>query len=170
MKDDFDVSLLKKTKSKKINSKAKGGRFERKVAEMLNKKFETSEFCRTPGSGAFATTHKLPDHLKLYGDLITPKEFKFVIECKSGYNKESIYSVLDTNSILCKMIAQAERDSKKISKYFLLIVGQDRREPVVITDYKFPISCNHATLNINGVSYYMLSLKDLLEQHNCYFI
>ena len=75
MQDNYDISALKK--KKKVNSRAKGSAFERTIAKQLNEKFETSEFSRTPGSGAFATTHSLPDHLKLYGDLITPQNFRF---------------------------------------------------------------------------------------------
>ena len=73
---------------KRINSRRKGNAFERKISTLLNERFETNEFCRSPGSGAFATTHKLPQHIKVHGDLITPEKFKFVIECKSGYTSD----------------------------------------------------------------------------------
>ena len=53
---------------------------------------------RSPGSGAFSTTHKLPDHLKFSGDLITPKNFRFIIECKKGYNKENLGSIFNLKS------------------------------------------------------------------------
>ena len=48
MKDILDLEKLKK--KKRVNRKAKGGAFERLIANMLNEKFETKEFCRTPGS------------------------------------------------------------------------------------------------------------------------
>ena len=56
MKDIVNIEKLKK--KKRVNSKAKGGAFERQVANMLNEQFDTKEFCRTPGSGAFATVHR----------------------------------------------------------------------------------------------------------------
>ena len=69
-------------KKRPVNSRRKGSNFERAIAKKLNGRFETEEFCRTPGSGAFGTTHKnLPDHLKIHGDLITPERFLYVIEC-----------------------------------------------------------------------------------------
>ena len=132
MKDDFDVTPLKS--KKKINSRAKGNRFENKVAKTLNDRFDTKEFCRTPGSGAFATTHSLPEYLKVYGDLITPEKFKFIIECKKGYDGEQVSDLLNPKSSISKMIAQAHRDSKKSSRKFLLIIGQNRQEPVAITN------------------------------------
>ncbi len=91
MEDNYDISPLKKKKRK--NSRAKGSTFERSIAKTLNDRFNTSEFSRSPGSGAFATTHTLPDHLKIYGDLITPQNFKYCIECKKGYNNQNLYSL-----------------------------------------------------------------------------
>jgi hypothetical protein len=132
MKDDFDVTPLKK--KKKVNSRAKGNRFENKIAKILNERFNTKEFCRTPGSGAFATTHTLPEYLKVYGDLITPEKFKYVIECKKGYDGEQVSDLLNPKSTISNMIDQAHRDSKKSSKKFLLIIGQNRQEPVAITN------------------------------------
>lgn len=174
MKDDFDLSKLKRKKSTRINSKAKGGRFERKVADMFNQRFNTKEFCRTPGSGAFATTHSLPDYMQIYGDLITPRDFKFIIECKSGYNKEGVSSLLNINSNLSKMIAQALRDSEKCLKRFLLILGQDRQDPIVITN-EDPMNLIYnepawALLNYNGRNLYILKLSDLLIFPNTFFL
>ncbi len=108
MKDDFDLSNLRK-KPKRKNSRAKGAAFENKVAKILNNRFNTSEFSRTPGSGAFATTHKLPDHLKLHGDLITPKNFKFIIECKKGKTRQVLTLFLTYNVKTWNGSARRER-------------------------------------------------------------
>jgi len=91
MKDNYDISALKK--KKKVNSRAKGSSFERQVAKILNDRLGTTEFSRTPGSGAFATTHSLPDHLKLYGDLITPQNFKKLLKFKKGNNNQNLFSL-----------------------------------------------------------------------------
>ena len=127
MKDNFDLKELILTKKKKKNSRAKGNGFERKLCEILNDCFETKDFMRSPGSGAFATTHKLPDHLQIHGDLITPDRFKFTIECKFGYNKENIGYFFSDKSDLSSFIVQAERDSKKATKDFLLVFKQNNR-------------------------------------------
>ena len=94
MIDDYDLTNLKTDKKKRTNSKAKGSRFERKIASILNDRLNTKEFSRTPGSGAFATTHNLPDYLKIYGDLIAPSKFKYCIECKKGYKNIKINHIL----------------------------------------------------------------------------
>lgn len=172
MKDKFDVTALKKPKKKKkINSRAKGNRFENKVAKLLNERFQTEDFCRTPGSGAFATTHKLPKHLQLYGDLITPLKFKFIIECKSGYNEERICDLLNPNSNISNMIATAFRDSKKSCKNFLFIIGQDRRKPSVITnDFHLEVGGDYFRGKIKGEAVIMYSLEDLLNANDSYFL
>lgn len=174
MKDDFDLSKLKKQKNKRINSKAKGGRFERKISAILNDRFKTTDFCRTPGSGAFATTHTLPEHLKIYGDLITPKDFKFIIECKSGYNKEGICNLFNPYSIFSEMIAQAERDSEKCFKKFLLIIGQDRKDAIVVTNENVELIGTsfdyYSFFKIKNNKYYLVKLSDLLSLPDRFFL
>lgn len=129
--DNYDISKLKKKKRK--NSRAKGSTFERDIAKILNEKLETTEFARSPGSGAFATTHTLPDHLKIHGDLITPKQFRFCIECKKGYNKENLYSLFNHSSQFWKFIEQSERDAEKSGKDPLVIFKQDRQPTLAVT-------------------------------------
>jgi len=132
MQDDYDLSKLNQ-KDKRVNSRNKGNTFERKIAKMLNERFGVKEFNRSPGSGAYATTHNLPEHLKIHGDLITPKDFKFCIECKKGYNKENIYSLLDYSSDFWGFIEQCEKDSEKSYKVPLVLYQQDRRAILAIT-------------------------------------
>ena len=137
MKDNYDILPLKK--KKKVNSRNKGNAFERSIAKLLNEKFSTDEFNRSPGSGAFATTHKLPEHLKIFGDLITPKDFKYTIECKKGYNKENIYSLLNDSSKVWEFIHQSEKDAAACGKLALLLYKQDRQKTLAIAkDGFFP--------------------------------
>ena len=168
MKDEFDITPLKK--KKKVNSRAKGNRFENKIAKMLNERFKTKEFCRSPGSGAFATTHTLPEYLKIYGDLITPERFKYVIEIKKGYNEERVSELLNPKSQIFNMIAQAHRDSKKSSRKFLLIIGQDRRDPMAITNQLgLPVSGSKISGTFDDVDVEMFRLDDFLQIADAYF-
>ena len=130
MDDIFDISKLKK--KKKVNSRTKGSSFERQICKSFNSRFNTKEFCRSPGSGAFATTHSLPKHLKIYGDLITPINFKYCIECKKGYNKENLYSLYNYRSSFWKFIDQCEKDSEKCGKVPMVIFKQDRQPILTI--------------------------------------
>jgi len=67
-----------------INSIAKGKDFERKVAQLLTKRFGV-KFARTPRSGAFGTTSKINAYK---GDIFTTskrwnEKYNATIECKS---------------------------------------------------------------------------------------
>jgi len=128
MEDDVNLSDLSKLKKKKrVNSRTKGNTFERKVAGILNEHYKTEEFCRTPGSGAFATTHKLPEHMRVSGDLITPKSFPYVIECKKGY-KFLISDLFKNTSDFLSIIEKVDKEAKQNNKDYLLIFQQDRQE------------------------------------------
>jgi hypothetical protein len=130
MEDNYDISKLKP--KKRVNSRAKGNTFERKVCRILNHRFDTTEFSRSPGSGAFATTHTLPEHLKIYGDLITPENFKYCIECKKGYNKENLYSIYNHSSEFWGFLNQCEKDSEKCCRIPMVIFKQDRHPILAI--------------------------------------
>jgi len=161
MKDDYDITNLKE-KNKRINSRNKGNTFERKIAKLLNEHFNIKEFNRSPGSGAYATTHNLPEHLKIYGDLITPNNFRFCIECKKGYNKENIYSLLDNSSDFWGFIEQCEKDSENSYKLPLILYQQDRRDILAITQADvFPTDINKIKI-YKEKEYEIFKLKDLL--------
>tara|TARA_R110002020_G_scaffold379488_3_gene590736 strand:+ start:8791 stop:9306 length:516 start_codon:yes stop_codon:yes gene_type:complete len=170
MQDNYDFSKLKKEK-KKVNSRAKGQTFERQIAKTLNQVFNTDEFSRSPGSGAFATTHKLPKHLTIYGDLITPINFKYCIECKKGYNKEDIYSLLYNSSTFHKFIEQCEKDSIQCNKVPLVIYKQDRKPTLAITTSDmFSDIHNSITFKREGKQYSMYYLDDVLkDNYTCWF-
>jgi hypothetical protein len=124
-------------RKKKVNGKLKGNRYENSIAKKLNKVFDTTEFCRTPGSGAFATTHTLPQHIKVAGDLITPINFRFIIECKNGYKIE-IDHLVNKKSAIWDFIRQAKRDGESINKDWLLIYKKDRRKGIAISNVSYP--------------------------------
>ena len=77
-------------KKKKVNGKQKGNRTELHLCKMLTKHFE-EEFSRALGSGARTSqVAHLPEHAKktLTGDICVPEGFKWVIECKGGYEDD----------------------------------------------------------------------------------
>ena len=169
MNDDYDISSLKK--KKKVNSRSKGSTFERSIAKVFNEKFNTSEFSRTPGSGAFATTHSLPDHLKIYGDLITPQKFRFCIECKKGYNNINHYSLLDYSSKLWEFIEQCQKDSDKCNKSPMVIFKQDRQKTLAIVDSNsIPNNIyNYIKIEKDNKEYIIYYFDDLIKEGNYYW-
>jgi hypothetical protein len=170
MLDNYNLKNLMADKKKKLNSRSKGNTFERKICAIFNEFFETQEFIRSPGSGAFSTTHRLPEHLRFSGDLITPKIFKFTIECKKGYNKENIGSIFNPRSNIISFIDQAEKDSDKINKNFLLIFQQDRKNVLCLFNENNSIALSamgekkdHIFIRILNKSYIICRLEDLLD-------
>jgi len=150
MEDNYDLKNMR-TKPKRKNSRAKGHAFERDIAKLLNDRFNTTEFSRTPGSGAFATTHTLPAHLKIYGDLITPYKFKYCIECKKGYNNINLYSLYNNSSDVWDFLRQCEKDSIKCQRVPMMILKQDRKPALAfIPQYEAE---NEAKIKICGLSY-----------------
>ncbi len=172
MEDSYNFEKLRK-KPKRKNSKAKGSAFERKVAKILNEHFETTDFQRSPGSGAYATTHTLPDHLKIHGDLITPKNFIYSIECKKGYNDLDLYSLLNPNSKIYEFIKQAEKDADQAKKEAIVLMAQDRRDIIALIKEDSHIS-NQLNLNKKRIihilnNYILVSFKDVLSIDNSLF-
>ena len=145
--------------TKRKNSKAKGNRYENQVAKRLNKMFETDEFQRTPGSGAFATTHKLPEHLQVAGDLITPINFRFIIECKHGYSVD-FHDSFKAKSTIISFIIQAEKEVKsKPNKDFLILYKKDYKDEIVIVNKSYNIT---PELCLNG-KYFIYLSKDFFK-------
>lgn len=165
MKDNYDISALKK--KKKVNSRAKGSTFERQIAKILNDRLNTTEFSRTPGSGAFATTHSLPDHLKIYGDLITPQNFKYCLECKKGYNNQNLYSLYNHSSDFWKFIEQCQKDSEKCGKIPMVIFKQDRQPTLaIIPSHVVVESNNYIEIHKEGQYYRVYMFDDLLREED----
>ena len=166
MEDSYNLEKMRK-KPKRKNSKAKGSAFERKVAKILNEHFETTDFQRSPGSGAYATTHNLPDHLKIHGDLITPQNFIYSIECKKGYNNLDMYSLLDPKSKIYEFIKQAEKDADQAKKEAIVLMAQDRRDIIALIKEDSHIS-NQLNINKKRIihilnNYILVSFKDVLS-------
>lgn len=165
MEDNYDISALKK--KKKVNSRAKGSTFERQIAKILNDRLGTTEFSRTPGSGAFATTHSLPDHLKIYGDLITPQNFKYCLECKKGYNNQNLYSLYNHSSEFWKFIEQCQKDSEKCGKTPMVIFKQDRQPTLaIIPSHVVVESNNYIEIHKEGQYYRVYMFDDLLQEND----
>lgn len=149
----------------RVNGKRKGASYERQLAKKLNLRFNTKDFSRTPGSGAFATTHTLPKHLQIHGDLITPENFKFVIEAKRGYDI-TLEDLWKPKSNFFKFIEQARRDGRAAQKPWVLVYKKDRQKEIVICEHQFGMS-ERALINSK---YYIYLLDDLLKLEDSEFI
>ena len=150
------------SKKRRVNSKRKGNAFERKIAKLLNERLGTKEFSRTPGSGAFATSHKnLPEHLKIQGDLITPSQFPFIVECKNGYDVQ-IDDLFKRKSDFKSFVKQAQSDAKSAGKEWMVIYQKTRRMAIVIVGKPYSTS---PELCLNS-EYFIYPLNEFLKLPN----
>ena len=150
------------SKKKRVNSKRKGSTFERKIAKMMNERFETKEFSRTPGSGAFATSHKnLPENLRISGDLITPITFPFVVECKNGYDVQ-LDDLFKRKSDFHSFVKQAQGDAKGANKDWMVIYQKTRRMALVVVGKPYGVT---PEISLNG-KYFIYPLDEFLKLSN----
>ena len=142
-----------------MNSKRKGSNFERKIAKILNERLNTKEFSRTPGSGAFATTHKnLPENLRIQGDLITPTSFPFVVECKNGYDVQ-LDDLFKRKSDFKSFISQAQKDASHANKEWMVIYQKTRRMAVVVVGKQYDVKPEL----VLDKSYFIYPLNEFLK-------
>lgn len=154
-------------------SKLKGNTFEREISTLLNNKYQTSEFSRAPGSGAYfggqnkskaGTAHSIET---LTGDIITPLDFPYSIECKS-YSPQTgpnFYAIITgQDRTLDKWIAQAESDASKKNKQPLLFIKITRKGTYFVTrtsSIKSPISVPSTIYYSNDQQYSMFSITHI---------
>ena len=134
MNDNYDLNSLRK-KPKRKNSRTKGNTFERQVAKLLNDRFKTTEFSRSPGSGAFASTHTLPDHL---------------------------YSLYNYSSEIWKFIAQSEKDAGKCGLTPMVIFKQDRQPALAIIPERVQVTEDIKYIQIHNKKQYRVYLFEEL--------
>ena len=125
----------KKKKKKKKNSGEKGKRGERNLAKVLKERFGF-EFTRTVGSGnRWGQVSFLPQHATdtYSGDIVCPENFKFVIECKDGYNDLDLHFCVGSNKGYAKIDSWIEQsiDEAKRSERLPIITWKKDYKPWV---------------------------------------
>lgn len=136
--DDYETDDVlgnyNKRKKKKKDSKDKGGRGERLLIAELEKRFPGKPFSRSVGSGNRWSQARLSEAAKqvFTGDVVTPEDFLFAIECKYGYNDISLERAIarsvegkSGNAQLNKFLTQAEKDGSRVKKKPLLCWKQN---------------------------------------------
>jgi hypothetical protein len=127
-----------------INSKSKGNTFERKIANLFSERFKLvtgkdQSFRRNIDSGSFfggtnnkrTLTHDLDK--AIFGDIISPNNFKYSIECKHYATTPSLAAIFKQS---CKewdkWIAQAFQDGDAANRIPIIIVKYNKIEELII--------------------------------------
>ncbi|WP_144880510.1 putative PDDEXK endonuclease [Gluconacetobacter diazotrophicus] len=122
------------------NGKNKGNKWERDVANLFSEHYKNTykienSFRRNPDSGSFvggSNSKRVQTHTNLnFGDILTPDDFQYVIECKSYKEAPSFKSLLTSNKQLDSWFSQASQDADLANKKPIVIVKYNRTPPVV---------------------------------------
>lgn len=153
-----------------INQKKKGNRGELDLVHILNKKFGSGKFKRCPSSGALVgkSNRELNENLDyenkvvLVADIITPQNFRYVIEHKF-YNKIEFWEMFNERSNLNIWFEQVIEDSKFVQKEPMLICKFNYHDRIVFIRQEFPFYV------FKYKNFYCYNLKELLEQEENFF-
>jgi hypothetical protein len=169
--DQVVEDILSNRSKRKINSKKKGNRTELELAKILTKRFKKG-FSRSVGSGnRWSQTAYLPKHAQdvFSSDLITPIEFKFILEVKGGYDGIDLNSILVRgNSDLNKFLVQAFRDAKRCNKKPLLAWKRSRK-PWLIFILKKDLMDHSFTYSLCYNQWVGVSLDEFIKLDDSFF-
>lgn len=139
--------MSEKPAKKKVNGKKKGNSFEREISNKFSKRFEEitgieKSFRRNSDSGSFfggkqkVRTEQYDLDNACFGDIMTPKNFKFTLECKSYHTPPTIASILKSNiKNWDEWIEQSESDAESANKkQFLVVKYNNIPEMAIIKD------------------------------------
>lgn len=169
MSDDYDVDdLLDQSTSKKtVNQKKKGSRVELRLSKILSAHFE-KPFSRSVGSGnRFSQVSQLPEHAlqTFMGDLCVPKGFRFVIECKGGYNDVNLSQLITKGSkALDGFLSQVTSDSKQCGREPIVFWKMDRRDWLAIYHHSSFAKTPDFKVFVNYGDWRIVNMKQLLER------
>jgi hypothetical protein len=174
--DDLEIDDVIKNlseKKKKINCKKKGNRVELQLTKLLTDRFKLN-FSRTVSSGARWSQAKLSEEAKniFSGDLVVCKGFKFVIECKGGYDSIDLNTLfIDGNKDLDKFLEQVTNDSDRCNRK-PMVCWKKTRKPWLAFIHSSELT-EHKNM-FNYILYYnnwsIVSLDILLQLNDDFFI
>lgn len=124
----------REVKNIKVNSKKKGNRVELELTKVLTDHFKRP-FSRSVGSGnRWGQVADLPKHAReiFSGDICTPEDFSWVIECKGGY--EDIFDVFGENKRLDEFIQQSANDAERCNKRSIVFWKRNRKKWLAILE------------------------------------
>lgn len=141
--DDFivdDIFENQERRKNKVNGKKKGNRVELELCKKLTK-HHGDTFSRSIGSGnRWSQVAYMPQHAKqtLVGDICAPEKYKWVIECKGGYDEDVDFSgVMEGGcSRIDNFIEQSEKDAQTSGRLPIIMWKRSRKPWLAIVRAK----------------------------------
>jgi hypothetical protein len=162
---------------KKVNGKNKGNVQERKISNILSKRFETitglkQAFYRNSDSGSFfgrsnqkrMETHNLEK--AVFGDIVSPSNFIYEIECKHYKTPPTLATILNQDyKQWDTWIKQAQQDSANSNREMAVIIKYNNIQELVILE-KLP---EGMTYLIKYKQFFIITLTSFLELPDSHF-
>lgn len=151
-----------------VNGKQKGNAWERKVANLFSEKFaaflnKDKAFIRNIDSGSYfggKNQNRIKTHLEehqSFGDILTPSNFRFEIECKAYKTAPSLDLILKGSiKLFDEWIEQSEQDAQNGNKEPMLVIKFNNTVPFVMV--QCDIDFIESTFQYRGYSAYPLKL------------
>lgn len=163
-------------KLSKINSKAKGNAGELEFVKILKKRFNSEAFSRVPSSGAWGGGQNrqkrdgmsIEQKLTLVADIMTPPEFKFVIEHKF-YAEASFWDLFNDSSKFREWATQVSGDAKFVGKEPLLVMKFNRKGRIAMVR-NMTVPNTVFDWFYNGDRWSCLKIEDFLELEDNFFM
>lgn len=156
-----------------INSKLKGNRGELECTKILNERFGKGKkvFARVPSSGAWGGGQNrssredmsLEQRITLVADIMTPPEFKFVLEHKN-YESMNFWSLFNSSSEINSWIEQVQGDADFVGKKPMLIMKFNQKKRLAM------IQEQRDNYVFEWKGWYCYWLTDLLKEHDDFFM
>jgi hypothetical protein len=162
-----------------VNSKNKGNTFERKISKILSERFEehtgiAAAFRRNIDSGSFfgaSNQRRIETHgteHANFGDILTPAEFKFAVECKHYKTPPSFGAIIKGEyKLFDTWIEQAAQDAENASKAWMVIAKFNNVDEFVIIQPGFESLREKVIMRYKGND--IIPLSSLLEEENGFF-
>lgn len=148
-----------------INSKKKGNRGELELVKIFNTHFGEGLFSRTPSSGAITggknreitENLSLETKITLASDIITPIDFRFIIEHKF-YAEPSFWDLFNSGAEINDWFTQAQNDADFVYKDPMVVVKYNRKPRIVYIKEKLDYEV------FKFKNWYCYLLSDLLDK------
>lgn len=170
--DDLEVEDLMADdgkEKKRVNGKRKGNRVELELCKLLEKHFGRA-FSRSVGSGNRGSqVSYMPSHARktFTGDICVPEGFKWVVECKGGYDND-----VDFSSVLgggCfridEFIKQSKKDEKQSGRK-PMICWKRTRKPWIVFVKKSHVDVKNFKHHFAYNDWIVVSLNELLSLYS----
>ena len=172
---DLEDLAAEEAKPKRLKSGDKGKRMERQLVAVLTERFGAG-FSRSIGSGnRDKQVRFLPKHAQetFTGDLVCPVGFKWVFECKGGYDDVDLHSAITSgNAILDGFLKQALLEGGETGRSPMLCWKKTRKPWLAfVLRHELPTLKDDDYKNILRYGdWAAVPLSDILKAPDSYFL